>query len=108
AFLRQHIPAALPAPLLDATDGFRLIDPLVQRIASLIFALSAGTQTQTLQSAVAKKLIEPQLEKSIPSIVEALQTHRTGDLLQQPYLVGKTTLGELLHLSGLPQEKHDA
>src|SRR6266849_5520444 len=64
AFLRQHVPAALPTPLLDATDGFQLIDPLVQRVASLIFALSPDTQTQTLQSAVANNLIEPQLEKS--------------------------------------------
>jgi Tc toxin complex TcA C-terminal TcB-binding domain/Neuraminidase-like domain/Salmonella virulence plasmid 28.1kDa A protein len=107
AFLRQHVPAALPNPLLDATDGFQLIDPLVQRIASLIFSLSPDTQTQTLQSAVAKDLIEPQLEKAIPSIVDALQAHRTTDLLQQPYLVGKTTLSELLHTSGLPQEKHE-
>jgi Tc toxin complex TcA C-terminal TcB-binding domain/ABC toxin N-terminal region/Neuraminidase-like domain/Salmonella virulence plasmid 28.1kDa A protein len=107
AFLRLHVPVALPTPLLDATDGFQLIDPLVQRIASLIFTLSPDTQTQTLQSAVAKNLIEPQVEISIPSIVEALQTHRSTDLLQQPYLAGKTTLGELLQLAGLPDEKHD-
>jgi hypothetical protein len=107
AFLREHVPAALPTPLLDATDGFRLIDPLVQRIASLIFALSADTQTQTLQKAVVESLIEPELEKSIPSIVEALQRHRTGDLLQQPYLAGKTTLGELLQIAALSQEKHE-
>lgn len=107
AFLRQHVPAALPSPLLDATDGFQLIDALVQRIASLIFALPPDTQTRTLRTAVTKNLIEAELEKSIPEIAAALQTHRTTDLLQQPYLVGKTTLGELLHLSGLAQEKHD-
>ena len=33
AFLRLRIPAALPSPLLDATQGFTLVDPLVQRIA---------------------------------------------------------------------------
>ncbi len=107
AFLRQHIPAALPDPLLDATDGFKLIDPLCQRIASWIFALSAATQTQALESAIAGTLIEPELEKSIPDIVAALQSHHTADLLQQPYLVGKTTLQELLTLSGLAEAKHD-
>lgn len=107
AFLRQQIPAGLPNPLLDATGGFALIDPLTARIASLIFALGPGTQTQALETAVTQGLIEAALQAEIPSIVAALQTHRSTDLLQQPYLVGKTTLGELLHLSGLPAEKHE-
>jgi hypothetical protein len=107
AFLRQQIPAALPSPLLDATAGFTLIDPLVQRIASLIFGLSAETQTHALQSAVEKGLIEAAIEEQIPQIVSALQTHHTTDLLQQPFLVGKTTLGELLTLAGLPETKHE-
>jgi hypothetical protein len=107
AFLRQHIPSALPDPLLDATDRFKLIDPLTQHIASLIFALSASTQTQALESAITDDLIEAELEKSVPGIVASLQTHHTTDLLQQPYLVGKTTLKELLTLSGLPDAKHE-
>ena len=57
AFLRQHIPGRAAEPLLDATDGFKLIDPLTQRIASLIFALSAATQTQALESAIAGTLM---------------------------------------------------
>lgn len=32
AFLRQHVPAALPSPLLDASQNFTLIDALVQNI----------------------------------------------------------------------------
>ena len=40
AFLRQRVPAALPSPLLDASQNFTLIAPLVQSIASLIFGLS--------------------------------------------------------------------
>ena len=34
AFLRQRVPAALPSPLLDASQNFTLIDPLVQNVAS--------------------------------------------------------------------------
>jgi hypothetical protein len=105
AFLRQHIPSALPDPLLDATARFTLVDALVQRIASLIFALAPDTQTQALQSAIAANLIEADL--AVPDVVAALQTHRTSDLLQQPFLVGKTTLTELLTLSGLPEAKHE-
>ncbi len=44
AFLRQQVPAALPRPLLEASDGFTLIDALVASIASMIFGLDAATQ----------------------------------------------------------------
>ena len=107
AFLRQQIPAGLPAPLLDAAADFTLIDALVQRIASLIFGLSADTQTRALTTAVDKNLIEASFAKQIQEIVAALQVHHTTDLLQQPFLVGKTTLKELLTLSGLPNAKHE-
>ncbi|MDQ2894182.1 MAG: neuraminidase-like domain-containing protein [Actinomycetota bacterium] len=108
AFLRQHVPSALPAPLADAADGFALIDALVRRIASLIFALSTDVQTQTLERAVAQGLIEAELEKAIPELVKLLQSRRTTDLLGQPFLVGKATLGELLAVAGLAPEKHEA
>jgi Tc toxin complex TcA C-terminal TcB-binding domain/Neuraminidase-like domain/Salmonella virulence plasmid 28.1kDa A protein len=106
AFLHQQVPSGLPNPLLDATANFTLVDQLVQRIASLIFGLSAATQTQTLETAVIKNLIEPALQAQIPDIVTALQSQHTSDLLGQPYLVGKTTLSELLTLANLPESKH--
>src|SRR5438876_858302 len=52
AFLRQRIPAALPSPLLDATQDFTLIDALVARVGSLIFSLSAALQSHVLTAAV--------------------------------------------------------
>jgi hypothetical protein len=108
AFLRQHVPSALPSPLMDATDGFALIDALVSRIASLIFALAPDIQQQTLERAVAQSLIEPELEHAIPKLVALLQSQRTTDLLGQPFLVGKATLGELLTVAELAQDKHEA
>jgi hypothetical protein len=105
AFLRLRVPSALPVPLLDASAGFQLVDPLVQRIAALIFALPPETQTQTIEAAVTEKLIEPL--QSIDQIVAAMQTHRSTNLLDQPYLVGKTPLRDLLGVSGLPPAKHE-
>jgi len=108
AFLRQHVPAALPSPLLDASQNFTLIGPLIQRIGSLIFALSADAQTKTLTAALALDLIGPQFTTEIPAWVSQLQSLRTTDFLNQPYLVGNMTLGQLLELAALPVAKQQA
>jgi hypothetical protein len=108
AFLRQRVPAALPSPLLEASQGFTLIDPLVRRIGSLIFGLTPDVQKRTLEMAVRQNLIGPQLAAQIPELVNQLQAHRTSDVLRQPYLVGKTTLGQLLDTAQLPKNKQAA
>ena len=105
AFLRQRVPAALPSPLLDASQNFTLIDALVHSIGSLIFSLSAQVQTQTLTAAVALDLIGPQFTTQIPQLVNELQALHTTDLLNQPYLVGNATLAQLLDVAALPQAK---
>ena len=105
AFLRQRVPAALPSPLLDASQNFTLIAPLMQSIASLIFGLSAQVQTQTLTAAVALDLIGPQFTKQIPQLVSELQALHTTDLLNQAYLVGNATLAQLLDVAALTPAK---
>lgn len=104
-FLRQRVPSGLPSPLLDASQNFTLIDALVHTIASMIFAHSSDVQTRTLTSAVALNLIGPQYAAQIPDLVRQLQALHTTDLLNQPYLIGKATLGQLLGVVQLPQEK---
>ncbi len=108
AFVRQRVPAAQPSPLLEASQDFSLIEPLVRRIGSLIFMLSPDLQTRTLQAAVQQKLIGAQYEKRIPDLVKRLQALRTDDVLAQPYLVGKATLGQLLDVAQLPKDKQTA
>jgi hypothetical protein len=108
AFLRQQIPSALPRPLFDASQNFTLIDSLVQSIASMIFAVSSQIQTQALTSAIALDYIDAKYTRQIAEIVGQLQTHHTTDLLNQPYLVGSTTLGQLLTVAALPAAKQQA
>jgi len=108
AFLRQQIPAALPTLLLDASQNFALIDPLVQSVASMIFGLSSATQTQTITSAIALDYIGAQYTPQIAEIVSELQSHHTTDLLSQPYLVGSTTLAQLLDVAALSATKQQA
>jgi len=105
AFLRQHVPAGLPSPLLDASQSFTLIDALVHSIGSMIFALSADVEQRTLSAAVAAGLIGPQFTAQIPKIVSQLQALHTTDLLNQPYLIGKATLGQLLGIVQIPAAK---
>jgi hypothetical protein len=108
AFLTQHVPSALPNPLLEATQNFTLIDALVQRIGSLIYGLPADLQQSTLTTAIALNLIGPQYAGQIPQIVTQLQALHTSDLLNQPYLAGKSTLSQLLDVVKLPQPRQQA
>ena len=108
AFLRLQVPSSLPTPLLDATENFTLIGGLVQRIASLIFALSADLQNSTLQGAIKENIIGRQFAREVPALVAAFQNHRTSNLLSQPYIVGKASLGDLLSVAAIPQEKQIA
>src|SRR6266566_1248895 len=108
AFLRQRVPAALPSPLLDASQNFTLIDALVARVASLIFSLSADVQSRALTAAVSRNLIGPELGAQIAELVSQLQALRTTDLLNQPYLIRKASLGQLLGLTTVSSTKQQA
>ena len=108
AFLRQNVPAALPASLLDASQNFDLIDVLVQSVASMIFGLSAAVQTQTLTAAIALDLIGPQFTSQIGQLVTELQSRQAADLLGQTYLVGSATLAQLLDVASIPAAKQQA
>jgi hypothetical protein len=74
----------------------------------MIFGLSAQVQTQTLTAAVALDLIGPQFTPQIPQLVTELQALHTTDLLNQPYLMGSATLGQLLDVTGLATAKQQA
>ncbi len=108
AFVRQRVPSTLPSPLLAASQDFTMIDALVARVGSLVFGLSPDAQARTLAAAVAQNLIGRQFQERIQELVDQLQTHRTTDLLKQPYLVGKATLGQLLEVAEIQPAKQSA
>ena len=54
-----------------------------------------------------QQLVSQRLTEQIPAILEALQSLRTTDVLQQPYQVGKATLGELLDVAQLDKSKQE-
>ena len=106
AFVQQRIPGVLPSPLLDASQGFALIDALVRHVGSLIFGLAPDVQKRALETAVNQNIIGPQVASQISDFVNRLQTQRTTNVLDQPFLVGKATLSQLLAMAQLAENKH--
>ena len=107
AFVRQRVPASIPDPLLAASQDFSLIHPLVQRIAALIFALSPDVIEKTLRTAVTANIVGQSVEAQIRELVERFRSHRAVSLLTQPYVVGKTPLGDLLQTAKVPKPKQE-
>ncbi len=103
AFLQQGLPTNVPRSLLTASDHFKQIDLLLHNTLSGIVALTASIQQNTLQQALQKNIVPLSLKANIDQIVQKLQTLRVNDVLQQPYLAGKTSLHTMLGLSTLPQ-----
>ncbi len=108
AFLSARVPASLPASLLDAAQNFSLIDALVSRVGALIAGLDAAQQTSTLANALQQNVVGSDIGKQIPDLVTHLQALRTANLLNNPYLAGKTSLAQLLGAAGLAADKQTA
>lgn len=105
AFLRQGLPPSRPDSLLRASDEFRRIDVLVQELGSGIAALDAEVQREILQRALALNHVPLGLKGKLDDIVTKLQALKVSDVLERPYLVGKTPLKSLLALTTLPQDR---
>ena len=102
AFLRLNVPSALPPDLLTASQNFKAIGPMVSNIASLIFTVAAEIQQQTLETAIARKVIAPSFSAQLPTILQQFEARRYTSALNRPYGSGETPLGQLLALSVLP------
>ena len=105
AFLAQHVPATLPVSLVDAAADFALIDALLAQVVLLIANLGAAVQTATLQAAVDKTIVTAEMLGDIAALVAKLQSLRQTQVLNTPWLTGKTSLGDLLGVAGLDQNK---
>lgn len=108
AFLRQGLPPSRPDSLLRASDGFQRIDVLVQDLGSSIAALDAEVQKEILQRALALNYVPLSLKGNVDDIVGKLQALKVTEVLERPYLVGKTPLKSLLALTALPQDRYAA
>ena len=105
AFLGQGLPSGAPSSLLTASDGFRVIDSLVNQVGVQILGMDPTAQTAALNTAVDTGLVAPLANPDISTVVSKLGDLHTTNILQQPYLTGKTALTDLLDVAGLPADK---
>jgi len=108
AFLRQNLPPSLPSELLASTDGWTLIDQLVDRVVRGIVFMDPDLQAQAFDSAVKENLIPIAVGKDRTAILAALAALGPRFALEQPMLVGNGRLKTLLEASSVPADKFGA
>ncbi|HCI78189.1 MAG TPA: hypothetical protein DHW02_00700, partial [Ktedonobacter sp.] len=106
AFLHQGLPTTIPRSLLTASDHFKQIDLLLHNALSGIASLSPSIQQNALQQALQKNIVPLSMKADLDQILQKLQTLQVSDVLEQPYLAGKTSLHTMLALSTLPQQSY--
>jgi peptidoglycan hydrolase-like protein with peptidoglycan-binding domain len=108
AFLRQHLPPSLPSDLLSSTQGFTLIDALVENTSRGIVFMDAAAQAAALTGAVKANLVGPAVSVQSSAILAVLATVRTSFALNKPILAANGTLHSVLAASAVPAANHDA
>ena len=106
AFFHQNLPNNLPNSILAASDRFQRIDLLCRNLLSGIAHLRPELQREALERALQNNAIPLRIKPQLDSILGRLQELRAADTLEQPYLVGKTSLRAVLDASLLPEERY--
>jgi hypothetical protein len=105
AFLRSGVPASLPAPLVEASDEFRLIEPLTAQVTRLIVDVEEPQARETLEAAVARRIVPRTLANSLDAVLARLRGLREARSLDAPVEEGAAPLRGLLEAAGLREER---
>ena len=105
-FLRLGVPSSLPSSLLEASDGFKMIAPLIEHIVLLIIRVEQEIQKQTIEKAINNRIVPASTTDIVSSIIDKFEQLRVKNQLEAPLGTGKTPLGALLNNAGIDQEKH--
>ncbi len=106
AFLRLGVPGSLPSSLIEASDDFQLIDPLIEHVVNLIISVDREVQEKTIKTAVDKRLVPSEIICAINRIIERLECLRERRQLESPFGTGKASLETLLKSAGIAETKH--
>ena len=105
-FLRLDVPSSLPASLLEASDNFKLIDPLVEHITVLISGVDGEIQKQTIEKAIRNRIVPGSTADIVSNTIDRFAQLRVQNQLDSPVSTGKTPMAVLLNNAGIEQEKH--
>ncbi len=105
--LMSDAASGIPPSLLDASDGFKLIDALTDLVADAVATVAPDAAIKALNAAAKAGRVPSSLAGEAAEKI-AGQLRAIGDRIQleRPFLVGKTPLGELLANGGLEKERH--
>lgn len=99
--------SGLPASLLEASDGFKLVDALTVHIADAISVIDPEQALCVLKAAAQSgRVPEPLAGKAGIKVAERLHVLRDQQQLGRPLNVGKTPLGKMLQAGGLDAKRH--
>jgi len=101
---KQRLPHNLPESLLARTFGFTMLDQLVGSLLDGILALNDETIRRALRRAVEANHVPLPFGKRIDAVVGTLQEQRLARTLDQPNLLGKTSLRSMLGATKLNQD----
>ena len=107
AVLMSDAASGIPPSLLDASDGFKLIDALTDLVADAVATVAPDVAIKALNAAVEAARVPSSLGGETSEKIAA-QLRTIGDRIQleRPFLVGKTPLGALLSAGGLEERRH--
>ncbi len=105
--LMSDAASGIPPSLLDASDGFKLIDALTDLVTDAVATVAPDVAIKALNAAAKAGRIPSSLAGAASEKIAA-QLREIGDRIQldRPFLVGKTPLGELLATGGLEKGRH--
>jgi hypothetical protein len=99
--------SGLPSSLLDASDGFKLIDALTTHVAESVSMIDPKHALAVLKTAAEDgRVPKPLAGDAGAKVAERLSELRDRQQLDRPFSVGKTTLAQLLAAGRLPAKRH--
>lgn len=106
AFIRQNVPASLPADLLRGANDWETIQQLTETAESGIVFSEDSLLAQTLDHALLQNVVSPVLKQKKDAILEEFASLRNSFTLKKPILIGDGNLESLLKLSKIPADKY--
>lgn len=107
-FIAQSQPPNLPGLLIPATEGWTLIDQLVEQTVRGIGFMEPALTASTLEAATTSNLVPVSVVAGMPQIVAALGDLRSRFALEKPILAGNASLHDVLAASAVPAASHGA
>ncbi|WP_415920091.1 neuraminidase-like domain-containing protein [Tateyamaria sp. SN6-1] len=102
ALIAQNLPSTLPSGLLQATEGWTLIDELVELAAQGIAFLEPGLAAIAFDAGADANLMPIAVIRDRDRVLAALDALRRRSALDEPILVGSGTLRAALDQSRIP------